>query len=126
MIKVAASKTKAKRAFMIGFISSGIESAAECYERGPAGLVRRAETAARIALVRAFFKDNLMIDLCCATLQNPRAECPFFPRPASRMRKNCGSRRLVQILGYSADPRQVADRRQRGQQPADRRAALRA
>ena len=43
---------------------------------------------------------TLMIDLCCATLQNPRAECPFFPRPASRMWK---SRHLVQILGYSAD-----------------------
>src|SRR5215472_651847 len=28
-----------------------------------------------------------MIDLCCATLQNPRAECPFFPRPASRIGK---------------------------------------
>ncbi|HJZ34575.1 MAG TPA: hypothetical protein VKF35_25900 [Hyphomicrobiaceae bacterium] len=30
----------------------------ECYAGSPAGLVRRAETAARIAIVRAFFKDN--------------------------------------------------------------------
>jgi hypothetical protein len=59
MIKIAASKTKAKRAFMIRFISWGIESSAGSYEGGPGGLVRRAETAARIAIVRAFFKDNL-------------------------------------------------------------------
>jgi hypothetical protein len=44
---------------MIGFISWGIESAAGSYEGGPAGLVQRAENAARIAIVRAFFKDNL-------------------------------------------------------------------
>ena len=39
--------------------------------------MRRAEIAVRIAIVRAFFKDNLMIDLCCATLQNLAQSAPF-------------------------------------------------
>src|SRR5215469_15488587 len=52
---------------------------------------------------------QLMIDLCRTTLQNPRAECPFFPQPARPdVRRVIGrpASQHANVEGYAGPPPQ--------------------